>query len=250
VTIASKSAAADTVEQSVYLVEKRNKPALLAHVIAQAGMTRVLVFTRTKRGADKVARHLSREGIRAEAIHGNKSQAVRQRALANFKSRKPPVLVATDVAARGLDIDEVSHVVNYDLPDVPETYVHRIGRTGRAGATGIAVSFCAADEREQLRAIEKLLRKKTPVCDDHPRYSAAPAAPDAGSSGPAKRRSRSNSRKRHAAGTNGNARHDRQAGGAHQRKPHTAGPTDGRQRSRRRHSAAQAARPSGYTTMW
>ena len=151
---------------------KRNKPALLKHLIERFAMTRTLVFTRTKHGADNVARHLSRAGIRAEAIHGNKTQNARQRALANFKSNKPPVLVATDVAARGLDIDDVSHVVNYDLPNVPETYVHRIGRTGRAGASGIAVSFCDHDEREHLREIEKLLRKKTPVCDDHPVYEA------------------------------------------------------------------------------
>ncbi|MGE0695461.1 MAG: DEAD/DEAH box helicase [Pirellulales bacterium] len=212
VQVAAKSAAADTVEQAVYFVDKRNKPALLQHVISRDEITRALVFTRTKHGADKVARHLARVGIRAEAIHGNKSQGARQRALASFKSSKPPVLVATDVAARGLDIDEVSHVVNYDLPDVPETYVHRIGRTGRAGASGIALSFCAADERAQLRDIEQLLRRKTPICDDHPVYAKSPA-------------SSSQSRVDDEA---------RNARGPRSRKPHSSGPADGRQRSRRR----------------
>jgi ATP-dependent RNA helicase RhlE len=231
VQVAAKSAAADTVEQSVYFVEKRNKPALLTHLMQKSEITRALVFTRTKHGADKVARHLSRSGIRAEAIHGNKTQNVRQRALANFKSATPPVLVATDVAARGLDIDEVSHVINYDLPSVPETYVHRIGRTGRAGAAGIAFSFCAADERPQLRDIEKLLRKKTPVCDDHPQYTAAAATPSAARRGPAK-----------------TPRVDTVPA----RKPHGPGPADGRQRSRRRKFGNQGkkAKPAGYTTMW
>ena len=196
-------------------------------------MTRALVFTRTKHGADKVARHLSQAGIRAEAIHGNKTQNARQRALANFKSNKPPVLVATDVAARGLDIDDVSHVVNYDLPNEPETYVHRIGRTGRAGAAGIAVSFCDHDEREHLREIEKLLRKKTTICDDHPVYCGQ------GSFG---RRQSSQKSQRPA--------------GPPPRKPHAAGPADQRQRSRRRKfgkgpaPTSQGNAPVGYTTMW
>ena len=233
VQIAAASAAADTVEQSVYFVEKRNKPALLKHFIEQAGVTRALVFTRTKHGADKVARHLARAGIRAEAIHGDKSQNARQRALVNFKSSKPPILVATDVAARGLDIDDVSHVVNYDMPNVPETYVHRIGRTGRAGATGIAVSFCDHDEREHLRDIEKLLRIKTPVCNDQPAYVAAEAK-EAASSG-------RGSRKPRAA----------ESAPTPTRKPHAAGPVDGRQRSRRRKfGTAPKSAPQGYTTMW
>jgi ATP-dependent RNA helicase RhlE len=234
VQIAAKNAAADTVEQSVYFVDKRNKPALLKHVIEQYSMTRTLVFTRTKHGADKVAKHLSKSGIRAEAIHGDKTQSARQRALVNFKSQKPPVLVATDVAARGLDIDEISHVINYDMPNVPETYVHRIGRTGRAGASGIAVSFCDHDERQHLRDIEKLLRKKTPVCDDQPAY-AAPAQRPAPAGGRVAERAQS-----------------RRADGPPPRKPHAAGPPDGRQRSRRRKSGggSTSATPVGYTTMW
>jgi ATP-dependent RNA helicase RhlE len=213
VQVAAKNAAADTVEQAVYFVEKRNKPTLLKHVIATHAMSRVIVFTRTKHGADKVARSLAKAGIRSEAIHGNKSQNARQRSLMNFKSNKPPVLVATDVAARGLDIDEVSHVVNYDLPDVAETYVHRIGRTGRAGATGVAVSFCDRDERACLRDIEKLLGKKTPIRDDHPEYPKS--QPSDGGAEPEQ-----------------GARVVR--GKRHERKPHAQGPTDGRHRSRRR----------------
>jgi ATP-dependent RNA helicase RhlE len=218
VQVAAKSPAADTVDQSVYFVEKKHKPTLIKHVISKAEITRAIVFTRTKHGADKVARHLAKSGIRAEAIHGNKSQSARQRALANFKSQKPPVLVATDVAARGLDIDDVSHVVNYDMPDVAETYVHRIGRTGRAGATGVAFSFCATDEREQLRDIERLLKKKTPVCDEHPEYPASA----------------------HGESSRGVANHGRRGDGPARRKPHTAGPSDGRQRSRRRKFGKQA----------
>ena len=230
VQVAAKSAAADTVDQSVYFVEKRNKPTLLKHVIETNEVTRALVFTRTKHGADKVAKHLSRSGIRAEAIHGDKTQAARQRALANFKSSKPPILVATDVAARGLDIDEVSHVINYDMPNVPETYVHRIGRTGRAGAAGIAVSFCDREEREHLREIEKLLRKKTPVCDEHPEYSTKEAV-GSGAGQPARVKGSDT---------------------ATLRKPHAAGPADGRHRSRRRKlgAASPAAKKTDYTTMW
>ncbi len=237
VQVASKNAAADTVEQSVYFVEKRNKPALLKHVLEQCAITRAIVFTRTKHGADKVAKHLARAGIRALAIHGDKTQAARQKALVHFKSQQPPVLVATDVAARGLDIDEISHVVNYDLPNVPETYVHRIGRTGRAGAAGIALSFCDHEEKEHLREIEKLLKRKTPVCDDHPTYAAGAEPAGKGSANGASK--------------------DERPDNVNRRKPHTAGPADDRQRSRRRKFGANGAAPkaanatnAGYTTMW
>lgn len=150
---------AEDVEQSVYFVEKRQKPLLFASLLRDRSGTRTLAFTRTKYGADKVVKRLSREGLMAAAIHGNKSQGQRQRALESFKSGQVSVLVATDIAARGLDIDAVTHVFNLDLPEVPEVYVHRIGRTGRAGATGIAISFCASDEKSQLRAIERLTKK-------------------------------------------------------------------------------------------
>jgi ATP-dependent RNA helicase RhlE len=165
-----------TVEQSVYFVEKRNKPVLLAHLYNELSMSRVIVFTRTKHGADRVVRHLHNRGIRAEAIHGNKSQNARQRALSNFKASKTPVLVATDIASRGIDVDGISHVVNYDLSDEPETYVHRIGRTARAGASGVAVSFCDPEERSNLKAIERLIRKPIAVRDEHPTYAPREAA--------------------------------------------------------------------------
>ncbi len=165
VQVAPVATPAEKVEQAVYFVDKPDKPAMLAHYLKSEGIERVLVFTRTKHGADKVVRHLLRAGVRAEAIHGNKSQGQRVRAMKNFKSTTPPVLVATDIAARGLDIDEVSHVVNYDLPNVPETYVHRIGRTGRAGASGTAVSFCDREEKPYLKDIEKLTRKTLRVIE-------------------------------------------------------------------------------------
>jgi ATP-dependent RNA helicase RhlE len=148
------------IAESVCFVPKQAKPQLLADLLTTQEVARALVFTRTKHGADRVARQLNKAGIRAEAMHGNKSQSARQRTLAGFKSNRPPVLVATDVAARGIDVDGVSHVFNYDLPHEPEMYVHRIGRTGRAGASGIAVSFCDHEERKLLLAIERLIRRK------------------------------------------------------------------------------------------
>lgn len=165
---------AEKVEQSVFLVEKKEKPGLLASFLKETRSPRTLVFSRTKHGADSIVRRLSRSGIQAAAIHGNKSQAARQRVLAQFKSNSLPVLVATDVAARGLDIDGVSHVINYDMPDVPEVYVHRIGRTGRAGAAGIAVSFCGSDERGLLRMIERLIRRTISIETQLPDGSDCP----------------------------------------------------------------------------
>jgi ATP-dependent RNA helicase RhlE len=163
VAVAPVATPAEAVEQSVFHVEGRRKPGLLAHLLSNGGFGRTLVFARTKHGSDKVVKFLIKEGIDATAIHGNKSQNARRRALDKFKSSRPPVLVATDIAARGLDIDSVSHVVNYDLPEIPETYVHRIGRTGRAGASGAAVTLCAPDERHRLRRIEKLIDRRITV---------------------------------------------------------------------------------------
>ncbi len=177
VQVAPESAAADNVEQSVYHVKKRNKPVLLAHLLRGTRFTRSLVFTRTKSGANRVVRDLDRAGIASEAIHGNKSQSARERAIENFKSSKTHVLVATDIAARGLDIDDISHVVNYDLPNVPETYVHRIGRTARAGASGVAVSFCDPEEQPYLKSIERLIRKNLSVNNSQPDYPTASEAP-------------------------------------------------------------------------
>jgi len=163
VSVAPQSTTVEKISQSVYFVEKREKADLLARYLAEQGARRTLVFTRTKHGADKLVKNLTRVGIRAQAIHGNKSQNARQHALAQFRGQHPPILVATDIASRGLDIDGVSHVVNFDLPLSPEIYVHRIGRTGRAGAEGIAVTFCDREERGMLREIERITRQKIPV---------------------------------------------------------------------------------------
>lgn len=175
VSVTPVSSTAEKVEQSVFFVEKTDKRHLLNHLLKGQVAGRVLVFSRTKHGADKVAKDLNKNGIKAEAIHGNKSQNARQRALENFKSGATRVLVATDIAARGIDIQELAYVINYDLPNVPETYVHRIGRTGRAGASGKALSFCDREEREYLRDIQKLIKKNVPVIKDHP-YAATGAA--------------------------------------------------------------------------
>jgi ATP-dependent RNA helicase RhlE len=156
------------IDQNLYYVDKLNKPSLLFHLIQEKKMQTVLVFTRTKHGADKVVIMLNKAGISAAAIHGNKSQNARQNALNNFKNGTIKVLVATDIAARGIDIDELRYVINYELPDVPETYVHRIGRTGRAGLSGEAMSFCEAEEKEMLRDIQKVIGKPIPVFDAHP----------------------------------------------------------------------------------
>jgi ATP-dependent RNA helicase RhlE len=158
----------DMIQQNLFFVDKNNKPALLLYLLKNSAIETVLVFTRTKHGADKVVKFLHHEKITAAAIHGNKSQNARQNALKNFKDGSLRVLVATDIAARGIDIDELGHVINFELPEIPETYVHRIGRTGRAGASGIAISFCEAGEKDSLKDIQKLIGKAIPVKDDHP----------------------------------------------------------------------------------
>ena len=162
------SSPVEAIQQSVYFVDKNNKTKLLAYLIRELDVKNALVFTRTKHGANKVAGDLAKAGITAAAIHGNKSQTARQQALADFKAGKIQCLVATDIAARGLDIEELSHVFNYNLPEVPETYVHRIGRTGRAGREGAAVAFCDFGEKPLLRDIEKLMGRTVPVVEDHP----------------------------------------------------------------------------------
>lgn len=168
VEVTPPSSTVDKIAQQLYFVAKKEKPELLIHLLSDPAIKTTLVFTRTKHGADKVVKILQKFQIRAAAIHGNKSQNARQNALADFKNGTIRVLVATDIAARGIDIDELSHVINFDLPDVPETYVHRIGRTGRAGNAGIAISFCSADEKEELRDIQKLIGKQIPVVAEHP----------------------------------------------------------------------------------
>lgn len=159
------SSTAARIDQSVFFVEKGRKIHLLMHWLEETVWQRVLVFTRTKHGADKVVRHLVKNRIPADALHGNKSQSARQRALARFQLPKPLVLVATDIAARGLDVDQISHVINFDIPHEPESYVHRIGRTGRAAASGTAISFCDREERRMLKAIEQLTRRNLQVQD-------------------------------------------------------------------------------------
>jgi ATP-dependent RNA helicase RhlE len=166
------------VAQWVLHVNQQNKRALLSEVLRDPKMERVVVFTRTKHGANRVAEHLAKTGVEAEAIHGNKSQNARQRALTGFKDGRVRVLVATDIAARGLDIDGVTHVINFELPNEPESYVHRIGRTARAGAAGIALSFCDREERAYLRDIERLIRSEVPVVENHP-YAGAAAVVEA-----------------------------------------------------------------------
>jgi ATP-dependent RNA helicase RhlE len=173
VEVTPVSSTADTIQQSLFYVEKNDKKALLIHLLKDKNIKTALVFTRTKHGADKVVKDLVRVGITAEAIHGNKSQNARQRALTNFKNRTTRVLIATDIAARGIDIDELTHVINYELPNIPETYVHRIGRTGRAGLNGIALSFCDEEEIEFLKDIHKLISKEIPVEEAHP-YPMSP----------------------------------------------------------------------------
>jgi ATP-dependent RNA helicase RhlE len=183
IEVARRNAAVDSVEQRAYLVPKDQKRALLSHLIQDGDWSQVLVFTRTKHGANRLTKQLQEDGIEAAAIHGNKSQSARTQALAGFKSYDVRALVATEVASRGLDIKELPHVVNYELPNVPEDYVHRIGRTGRAGATGIAVSLVALDETGLMRDIEKVLRKQIPQlplphftrAQPQPQRAAAPA---------------------------------------------------------------------------
>lgn len=168
VEVTPVSSTADTIQQYFYFVDKVNKNELLLHILKDSKIKTVLVFTRTKHGADKVVRFLQKNKITAEAIHGNKSQNNRQRALTNFKTGSTRVLVATDIAARGIDIDELEYVINYETSNIPETYVHRIGRTGRAGANGTAYSFCDIEEKAYLKDIEKLIGKKIPIIENHP----------------------------------------------------------------------------------
>lgn len=168
VEVTPVSSTADTINQFLYYVDKGNKNALLLHILEDKDIKTALVFTRTKHGADKVVKVLNAKGIKAAAIHGNKSQNARQNALSQFKDQTLRVLVATDIAARGIDIDELAYVINYEIPNIAETYVHRIGRTGRAGANGTALSFCEAEEKAYLKDIHKLINKNIPVIEDHP----------------------------------------------------------------------------------
>ncbi len=177
VAVTPVATTAETVNQRVFMVDRENKRHLLTHLLEDAAVSRTIVFTRTKHLANRVSEHLVKASISSAAIHGNKSQAAREKALAGFKNGSVRVLVATDIAARGIDVDAVSHVINYDLPNEPESYVHRIGRTGRAGAAGTAWSFCDAEERSYLRQIERTIRKTVPVENTHPFVGGAKATP-------------------------------------------------------------------------
>lgn len=168
VSVTPKQTTAEKVEQSLYYVSKKDKPKLLLHLLKTEEVDSALIFSRTKYGADKIVKLLKKADIMADAIHSNKSQGARQRALGNFKSGHTNILVATDIAARGIDVEELSHVINYDLPNIPETYVHRIGRTGRANASGIALSFCDGEERAYLKDIQKLIGQTIPEITEHP----------------------------------------------------------------------------------
>ncbi|WP_439881815.1 DEAD/DEAH box helicase [Pontibacter sp. MBLB2868] len=192
VEVTPVSSTANTIKQAVYYVKKSDKKNLLIHLLKDGEIDRALVFTRTKHGADRVARDMTKAGVQAEAIHGNKSQNARVRALDNFKKSQTRVLVATDIAARGIDVDDLSHVINYELPNEPETYVHRIGRTGRAGASGVALSFCDAEETAYLVGIQKLISKSVPVIDNHPYPMTAKDFAEAASTVAQKKRSGGN----------------------------------------------------------
>ena len=202
VEVTPQATTAETVKQEIYFVDANDKKKLLIHLLKDSAITTALVFTRTKHGANKVTKILNDARIKSEAIHGNKSQNARQSALKNFKDQTTRVLVATDIAARGIDIDQLAHVINYEIPNVPETYVHRIGRTGRAGANGTAISFCDYEEKAFLKDIQKLIGLQIPVIDDHPFPASNKPVP--ASQAPSQQRSRPDNNRRPQQGS-GNA---------------------------------------------
>ncbi len=195
VSVTPVSSTVEIIQQSLYFVDKINKNSLLLELLKDPTIKTALVFTRTKHGADKIVRMLRSNGTKAEAIHGNKTQKARQLALSNFKAQTTRVLVATDIAARGIDVDELEYVINYEIPNISETYVHRIGRTGRAGAKGTAISFCDESEIEFIMDIEKLIAKKIPVVENHP-YPLKAYYPTAKIAAPIAKPSHSNSNRR------------------------------------------------------
>jgi ATP-dependent RNA helicase RhlE len=224
VEVSPRVVTVEKIDQRVFFIDTGNKRALLTHLLQDAGMNRVLIFMRTKRGANRLAEQLEKAGFPTEAIHGNKTQSARQSALAQFRNGRARILVATDVAARGIDISGVSHVVNYELPNIPESYVHRVGRTARAGAGGVALSFCDSSERAFLRNIERVTKRPITVVDNHPHRSAAasrgpsPSKPSApGRSGSRRRGASGPSRpgkRRGASGENAPKRQDSPGGPA------------------------------------
>lgn len=228
VEITPAASTVDIIDQEIYFVNKVNKINLLIHILKNSRIDSALVFSRTKHGADKIVKALEKADLHAQAIHGNKSQNARQLALSNFKERKTRILVATDIAARGIDIEELSHVILFDLPEVPETYVHRIGRTGRAGLGGIAISFCDQDEKHLLRDIQKLIAKTIPVVEEHPYLLVdMPVDLTAQSTEPAGRSSRTPAKTARTAGRDSrpNSRADRPAARTPQPSDRPAGRT-------------------------
>jgi ATP-dependent RNA helicase RhlE len=207
VEVTPVSSTAELISQTVMYVDRENKRPLLKHILDDSNLKRVIVFSRTKHGANKIVDFLDKGGIISEAIHGNKSQTARQRALENFRSGQTRVLIATDIAARGIDIDDITHVINFDLPNVSEDYVHRIGRTARAGASGVAISFCDSEEKAFLKDIEKLIGKNIPLIEDQPFHSQIVVDSKMLSKGKAKtlidgRNTRPNNRERHKSRNN------------------------------------------------
>jgi ATP-dependent RNA helicase RhlE len=249
VAVTPTASTAERIDQRIIRVDRAAKPAILVDLLRQETIDRALVFTRTKHGADKVVRRLNGAGIAAEAIHGNKSQGQRERVLAAFRSGKVRTLVATDIAARGIDVDGISHVVNFDLPNVPETYVHRIGRTARAGADGIAISLCDAEEMALLRDIEKLIRMALPMSDRraHPQRAEAQTAKAApGKTVPGHHNGNGRGgrqRRRHDNGAGKPSHH----GQPHREQSHRAQPQNGRQRNEESHSGQ--SRDTGIATV-
>ncbi len=236
VEVTPQATTVEKIDQSVFFVNKKDKRALLEHLLADKAIKRVLVFTRTKHGANKLVRQLDGSSIQSEAIHGNKSQSARERALANFKSGRTRVLVATDIAARGIDVDDVTHVINFDLPNEPESYVHRIGRTARAGASGIAYSFCDADERKYLRDIEKLIRLRVPVINEHPYNSPLEAsAPEPARPASNNRRPSSNNGSSRNGNSNSNGNRRRSASSRQGEKQQTGKPKSSNKDSQNRY---------------
>jgi ATP-dependent RNA helicase RhlE len=249
VEVTPAATTAEKVEQLVLFVDKGNKPALLTELLSDPEAQRVLVFSRTKHGANRIAKHLMKDGVVAEAIHGNKSQSARERALEGFRTGRVRALIATDIAARGIDVDGISHVINFDLPNIPESYVHRIGRTARAGASGVALSFCDAEERAWLRDIEKTIRQKIPVVQDHPypaRNTVEVAPPPLGgggrSGGRGGRGGRTGGR---PSGRGAPSSPGRRAGPGHAAAARSSGASTGGEASRGRSFGAASPSPSG-----
>jgi superfamily II DNA/RNA helicase len=240
VAVAPTATTAERIDQRIIRVDRAAKPQILVDLLRQETIDRALVFTRTKHGADKVVRRLVQSGIAAEAIHGNKSQGQRERVLAAFRTGKVRTLVATDIAARGIDVDGISHVVNFDLPNVPETYVHRIGRTARAGAEGIAISLCDAEEMAFLRDIEKLIRMSLPITDRraHPERADTPAAKTAPSRHGHGNGHRAPQNRDHGNGSGRPSRNVR----SHRAKPQNGQPRNGSHNGQARHAPANDTR--------